>query len=84
MKTQRNIPEDFYARFDEEWTVVEKYDRSIIFHRTGETDSWRAQTKPCVHQEKGTVTPQETDSDFPMSVQESPAEAWVDSGLPWG
>ena len=53
MKTQRNIPEDFYARFDEEWTVVEKYDRSIIFHRTGETDSWRAQTKPCVHQDPG-------------------------------
>lgn len=22
------------------------------FYRTGETDSWRAQTKPCVHQEK--------------------------------
>ena len=45
--------EYFYARFDEEWTVVEKYDRSIIFHRTGETDSWRAQTKPCVHQDPG-------------------------------
>ena len=23
------------------------------YHRTGETDSWRAQTKPCVHQEPG-------------------------------
>ena len=23
------------------------------FHRTGETDSWRAQTKPCVHQDPG-------------------------------
>ena len=50
-------------------------------HRTGETDSWRAQTKPCVHQEKGTVTPQETDSDFPMSVQPSWTEVWVSGGL---
>ena len=35
-------------------------------------------------QEKGAVTPQDTEPDLPMSVQESPAEAWVDSGLPWG
>ncbi len=32
-------------------------------------------------QEKGAVTPQETDPDLPMSVQESLAEAWVSSGL---
>ena len=32
-------------------------------------------------QEKGVVTPQETGIDFPVSVQESPAEAWVGSGL---
>ena len=32
-------------------------------------------------QEKGAVTPQETE---PVSVQQSPAEAWVDSGLLWG
>ena len=37
-------------------------------------------------QEKGAVTPQETDPDFPVSVQESPAEAWIDGGLlqGWG
>ena len=35
-------------------------------------------------QEKGSVTPQETESDLPVSVQESPAEVRVDSGLPWG
>ena len=35
-------------------------------------------------QEKGAVTPQETEIGLPMSVQESPAVAWVDSGLPWG
>ena len=37
-------------------------------------------------QEKGTVNPQETDPDFPMSVQESLAEAWVCSVLlqVWG
>ena len=27
------------------------------------------------------MTPQETDPDLPMSVQESPAEAWVGAGL---
>ena len=32
-------------------------------------------------QEKGAVAPQETDPDLPVSVQESPAEAWVDNGL---
>ena len=32
------------------------------------------------------MTPQETDPDLPMSVQESPAEAWVGGGLlhNWG
>ena len=29
-------------------------------------------------QEKGAVSPQETEPDLPMRVQESPAEAWVD------
>ena len=32
-------------------------------------------------QEKGAVTPQETDLDLPIDVQESPSEAWVGSGL---
>ena len=32
-------------------------------------------------QEKEAVTPQETDPDLPVSVQESPAEVWVESGL---
>ena len=32
-------------------------------------------------QEKGAVTPEETDPDLPVSVQESPAEAWVSGGL---
>ena len=37
-------------------------------------------------QEEGAVTPQETDPDLPVSVQESLAEAWVGSGLlqGWG
>ena len=37
-------------------------------------------------QEKEAVTPQETDSDVPMSVPESPAEAWVGDGVlqGWG
>ena len=45
-----------------------------------ETDSGRAQTESCVDQEKGVVTPQKTDPDLPMSVQESPAEVWVGGG----
>ena len=32
-------------------------------------------------QEKGAVTPQETDPDLPMSVQGSPVDAWVGGGL---
>ena len=32
-------------------------------------------------QEKGAVTPQETDPDLPVSVQESLLEAWVGDGL---
>ena len=31
-------------------------------------------------QEKGAVTPQETDPDLPETVQESLAEAWVGGG----
>ena len=52
-------------------------------YRTGKTDSWRVQTKHCAHQaqEKGTVIPQETGPDLPVSVQEPPAEARVCSGL---
>ena len=33
-------------------------------------------------QEKGAVSPQNTEPDLPVSVQESLVEAWVDSGLP--
>ena len=29
------------------------------------------------------MTPQETDPDLPVSVQESPAEMWVSDGLLW-
>ena len=32
-------------------------------------------------QEKGAVTPQETDPDMPVSVQESLSELWVSGGL---
>ena len=37
-------------------------------------------------QEKGAVTPEETDLNLPVSVQESLAEVWVSSGLlqGWG
>ena len=32
-------------------------------------------------QEKGAVIPQEIDPDLPVSVQESPAEAYISGGL---
>ena len=37
-------------------------------------------------QEKGAVTPQETDPDLPMSIQESLVVVWVSGGLlqGWG
>ena len=44
--------------------------------------SWRNLVCPRT-QEKGAVTPQETDPDLPVSVQESPAEMWVSDGLLW-
>ena len=50
--------------------------------------SWRAQTKPCMHQdsEERAVTHQEIDLKLPPSVGGSPVEAWVtrDSPLGWG
>ena len=52
---------------------------------------WRAQegtnrTLYAPGPKKGAVTPQETDPDLSVSVQESLAEAWVNSGLlkVWG
>ena len=35
-------------------------------------------------QEKGAVTPKDTDTELPVNVQKSPEEAWVNSGLLWG
>ena len=49
------------------------------FHRTKETDSWRAQRKPCVHQ----------DPETPLKMRQNcvwtfPVEVQVSSGLPQG
>ena len=48
-----------------------------------ENRTWGAQTKPvCTRtQEKEAMAAEETDPDLPMSVQESPEDAWVGSGL---
>ena len=57
------------------------------FHRSGETRTLRQhqQNPVCTRtQKKGAVTPQETEPDLLMTVQESPAKAWVNSDLPWG
>ena len=57
------------------------------FHRTGETETLggHKQNLVCTRtQEEGAVTPQKTEPDLPVSVQESLAETWVNSGLPWG
>ena len=59
--------------FGGQWDLVQN------LPRTGETDSWRAQTKACEHQDPGerSSDPQTTAPDFPVSVQASPAEGWV-------
>ena len=51
--------------------------------RSGEADSLRAQTKPRVYQHPGerSSDTRGTDPDLPVSVEESPAEAWVRGGL---
>ena len=50
-----------------------------------QTLGWSKQNLVCTRtQEKGAVTPQETDADLPKSVQESSAEAWVGGGLMQG
>ena len=48
-----------------------------------DTDSWRHKQKLVCNrtQEKGAVTPQETDPDLPVNVQESLVEVWVGGGL---
>ena len=51
------------------------------FHRTGK-QTLGGHKQNLVHtrsQEKGAVSLQETDPDLPVSVQESPVEAWVNS-----
>ena len=57
----------------QEWgnRLLEGTDRTFVRTRT---------------QEKGAVTPQETDPDLRMSVQEYPVEVWVSGGLleGWG
>ena len=56
------------------------------FHRTGKQslEGHKQNLVATRTQEKGAVTPLETEPDLPVSVQESPMEAWVYSGLPWG
>ena len=71
-----------FSKFAGILSVAKGFDYRTLY-RTGETDSWRSQTKPYVHltQEEGAVAPQETDPDLPMSVQESLVEVWVGSSL---
>ena len=52
-----------------------KFESNLIPAR----DTWRAQTKPYVHQDPG--TPEETEPDLSLSVLASPEEAPVSSGL---
>ena len=48
-----------------------------------EKDSWSVHLVLTRTRQKGAVTPRETVPDLPLSVRGSPAEAWVNSGLPW-
>ena len=53
------------------------------FHRARETDSWRSETKTCVYQDPGerSSDPIKHWARLPVSVQESPMEGRVNSGL---
>ena len=55
------------------------------FHRAKVTDSWRAQENlMCTRtEEKGAVTPEETELDFPLSVQEALAAAVLGGSGCW-
>ena len=72
---------------------MEEVTIKIIIEPPGLTKDWENRllegTNNLVHtrtREKGAVTPQETDPDLPMNVQESLAQAWVNAGLlqGWG
>ena len=45
-------------------------------HRTGETDFWRPQTKPCVHQDPGERRSEST-KDWPRLAREDPRQRGV-------
>ena len=66
---------------EDQWDLIAELTRDW-----GNRDCWRAQQNFVYTrtQEKGAVTPQETEPDLPVTVQESLMEAWVDSGLPQG
>ena len=51
-------------------------------HRTGETDSWRAQTKPCVHQDPGERRNDPT-RDWRRLACECPGVSGGSVGRPW-
>ena len=66
---------------DFEWNLIAELPQDW------ETETLGGHKQNPVHtrtQEKGAVTPQETEPDLPVSVWESLAEVWVDSGLSWG
>ena len=57
------------------------------FHRTGETETLGGHKQNPMQtrtEEKGALTPKETQPDLAVSIWESSVEAWVNSGLPWG
>ena len=88
---QRTIIPKKFSRYCESSRAHSKLPAWVSSKRTENLQGNRlleGTTKPCVTQtqEKGTVTPQETEPDLPVSVWESPAELWVNSGLlqGWG
>ena len=66
----------------EEVAINPTIEPSELTQDRGNTLGGHKQNLVCTRtQEKGAVTPQETDADLPMSVQESPVKVRVDSGL---
>ena len=54
----------------------------LELNTTPARNAWRARQHPVPTrtQEEESVTPQETGPDLPVRVQESPVEAWINSG----
>ena len=65
-----------------DWTELNCTDSCPNLHRTEETDFWRAQTKPCAHQDPG-VRSSDPTWDWPRLAHECPGVSGEGVDLQW-